>query len=308
MFLCLGLTPALQRTMLFNGFTPGSVNRAVETHESAAGKSVNVTRVLRAMGGEAMAIGFVGGDRGDLLMHYLDLAGVAHDFVRVEARTRLCTTLIDRGSAQVTELVEESAAVETRAIDEVIGKVRQHLPQARMVILSGSLTPAAPADFYRICVGLAHERGVPVILDAQGPPLMHAIPARPTLVKPNRSELAATLGMRIDFEDDLKQAMMRLVDRGAQRVVVTMGADGAVATDGSSFWRVIVPSLTALNPIGSGDAFTAGLALALSDNRPLDESLRLGAACACANATTLLAGAVEQADVRGMLARIDVKP
>src|SRR3954470_16366450 len=112
MILCLGTTPTMQRTMLFDRVEIDAVNRATEVREYASGKSVNVAKVLRTLGHNATATGFIGGARGALLQEHMERAGIGHDFVEVEAATRLCTTVIDRGSGAVTELVQESDPVE----------------------------------------------------------------------------------------------------------------------------------------------------------------------------------------------------
>src|SRR5690348_4688636 len=112
MILCLGTTPAAQRTMIFERFAVDAVNRAAHTHDYASGKSINVARVLHTLGRDAVATGFVGGDRGEFLRRDLDQSGIRHDFVTVAAPTRQCITIIDKSAGTATELVEESHQVE----------------------------------------------------------------------------------------------------------------------------------------------------------------------------------------------------
>lgn len=306
--ICLGLTPAIQRTMVFDRFTQDAVNRARESHESPAGKSVNVARVLRVLGADCLALGFAGGDTGGNLLRYLDASNVPHDFVRVEPRTRVCTTIIDRATRHTTELVEESADVSPEAVAEVLKKLDEHLPRAAMFVLSGSLTPGAPTDFYRTCVESAKRCSVPVIVDAQGTSLVSAMESGILLAKPNRAELAATVNAPVATDAELKQAMLRLTKLGTRYVVTTMGPDGAAATDGQSFWKLTIPTVDVLNPIGSGDAFTAGLALALVQGQAFRDAFRLGAACATANVSTLRSAEVHPADVAKLLAQVSVTP
>lgn len=307
MIICLGLTPAVQRVMIFNRLHAGGVNRAVEVVESIAGKAVNVAKVLAALGQEVLATGFAGGDRGQFVLDELAKAGVRHDFVSVQPRTRMCVTLIDRGADVHTELVEESRPVEAEAFAALRSKLHDLLKQARFLTLSGTLTPGAPQDFYYACIRMAHAAGVPCILDATGAALTHALPAGPQIAKPNRSELASTLALPTDSPSALRGAMQRLLESGARSVVVTMGAEGAMATDGRSFWRIGVPKLQVVNSIGSGDSFTAGMAAALVRGQSFPEACRLGAACACANALNLLAGDVHPDHVAQLLTQIRVE-
>jgi fructose-1-phosphate kinase PfkB-like protein len=92
--------------------------------------------------------------------------------------------------------------------------------------------------------------------------------------------------------------MRRLLEQGAQRAVITLGADGAIATDGSAFWRIHAPKLHPVNTVGSGDAFTGGLAAGLVRQLPIPDACRLAAACGAANALTVLAGEVHLEDVQ----------
>src|SRR3954468_6046534 len=111
MIVCLGTTPALQRTMSFDRLRLDAVNRATSVLEYASGKSVNAARVAHTLGRRVVATGFLGGDSGEACRRDLDSAGVAHEFVTVAARTRMCVTVIDRAGGTATELIEEPGAV-----------------------------------------------------------------------------------------------------------------------------------------------------------------------------------------------------
>jgi fructose-1-phosphate kinase PfkB-like protein len=136
---------------------------------------------------------------------------------------------------------------------------------------------------------------------------VRALAARPGLVKPNRTELAATVGRDLHHEDDVKAAIRELAGRGAQRVVVTAGKDLTLAFDGSRFWRIRVPRIESVNPIGSGDAFTAGLVWSLLRGDELGEACRWGCAAGCANALSLLAGEVEVGEVERLAREVRVE-
>src|SRR5205823_5640797 len=132
-------------------------------------------------------------------------------------------------------------------------------------------------------------------------PLREALAMGPVLVKPNRSELARTLEMRIEDDDALKAAIQKL---GATWAVVTMGKEGAVISNGKKFWRIRPPEIRVVSAIGSGDAFAAGLAAAIVDGADVPEAARLGAAAAAANAMVPVAGFLRREDVETLLPRI----
>jgi len=303
MIICLGTTPAVQRVMVFKKLELGEVNRAVEVHQDVAGKSVNVAKALWALQKPVLATGFVGGQRGDFIREQLDRRGINHDFVSVGPQTRLCVTILDEGAGTITELVEESQPVEESAWDQLLAKVAK-LPPAKMLILSGTLAGGARPAFYRQCI---ESTQLPAIVDTQGQVLLESLKARPLVAKPNRKELGVALGLSVDSDSSLQHAMIELVGLGAKNAVITLGADGAMAFDGSEFSHVTSPKVDAVNSVGSGDAFTAGLAAALVDGQTLSEACRLGAACGAANAMTVMAGEVRAEDVKRLLEQTTVQ-
>jgi len=303
MIICLGTTPAVQRVMVFKKLELGEVNRAVEVHQDVAGKSVNVAKVLAALQKPVLASGFVGGQRGEFIREQLDQRGITHDFVSVGPQTRLCVTILDQGAGTITELVEESQSVEESAWDQLLAKVAKR-PGAKMLILSGTLAGGARPGFYRQCI---ESTQMPAIVDTQGQVLLESLKARPLVAKPNRKELGVALGLSVDTDSSLQHAMIELVGLGAKNAVITLGADGAMAFDGSEFWQVTSPKVSAVNSVGSGDAFTAGLAAGLVDGQTLAEACRLGAACGAANALTLMAGEVRAEDVKTLLEQTTIQ-
>jgi len=297
MILCLGTTPALQRVMVFERVNVGAVNRAVQVIEAPAGKSINVARVLRKLGRVPMATGFLGGDRGQLIRRLLDEDLVPHDFVEVKPVTRMCVTVIDRGVPSHTELVEESAPVAPADYAALIARMFKLLVKSRILVLSGTLAPGDQPGFYADCIKIATKLKIPTILDATGEPLRLALSQHPKVVKPNRAELEATLGEKFNDQPAVLRGMHRLIELGAENAVVTLGPDGALATDGRRNWRIHIPPVVPVNSIGSGDAFAAGLASALYGSGQLPDIARLGAVCGAANALTLMAGQIEYKDL-----------
>jgi tagatose 6-phosphate kinase len=293
--------------MLFRNLAVDEVNRAETTLDGAAGKSINVAKVIKALGGNPIATGFLGGDRGSHIEAALKAQGIVTEFVRVALETRQCTTVIDQSAATITELVQESDAVPKVKYPQLLEVVRKWAGRCRAIVMSGTLTPRAPTDFYRRCTQLATERGLVSVVDARGPALIEALKARPGVVKPNRSELAATVGYQLASETDLMSAMWELYERGALRVIVTSGKDPALAFDGQQFWRIHAPKISAINPIGSGDAFTAGLVWRLLRGADLGEACRWASATGAANALTLMAGEIRRKDVQRLTAEVKVE-
>jgi tagatose 6-phosphate kinase len=304
MILCIGATPAAQRVMVFKSLKVDAVNRTADVLDGIAGKSINVAKVLKALGLNPLAVGFIGGQRGEELQSLLAKRGVSTDFVTVNATTRQCTTVIDEATSTYTELVEESREVSPADYERLAGIVGARLGQCRAAVVSGSLTPGGPSGFFRDCARMAAEAGVFSLIDAQGAALLSALPAGPGLVKPNRSELARTLGCALNDEEDSLRAMRKLWELGAQRVVITAGKEPALAFDGKNFWRIRSPMVKAVNPIGSGDAFAAGLAWRLLRGDGLGEACRWGCATGAANTLSLMPGELELEQVERLVASV----
>ncbi len=306
MILCLGTTPAVQRVMVFPKLNLDAVNRAVTTVDGASGKSVNVAKVLKSLGAHPVAIGFLGGDRGAFVQRALDEGGIENEFVTVAARTRQCITVIDQSTAAHTELVEESGPATSADFDALLAVARRRIARCQALVMSGTIAAGGPLDLYCQLTRMAREAGALAVVDAQGKALTAALAAGPDLVKPNRAELAATVGRALTGEAEVKSAMRELQARGARMVVVTAGAGAVLAFDGGEFWRIEPPQVAAANPIGSGDAFTAGLVSRLVRGDDLGEACRWGAAAGAANALTLMPGELRREDVEHLAGEVRV--
>ena len=308
MLITLGPTPAVQRSMTFDRLTVDGVNRTADVSRYASGKAVNAARVLTMLSEPVTATGLAGGDAGRFLLADLDRIGVGHDFVTVDAETRTCVTLIDRSTGTATELIEESKPVAAAAYDALLDWLRSQLAAADGVLLAGSLTPGGPAGFYADAVAAAKAAGTFVLLDAAGGPLESALSAEPDVVKPNRTELAATTGVAIHSDEDLREAIRQLIAQGPAWAVVTAGGGPTVVSDGRAFWSVASPTVAVVSPIGSGDSFAAGLLAGVARGQDVPEACRLAVACGAANAMTAKAGHVRRVDLHEILPRVALTP
>lgn len=306
MFVTLGTTPTVQRTMTFDQLRPGAVLRAKSVRDFASGKAINAARVLHTLGHPVTCLGVVGGDRGRMLRGDLDAIGLAHDFVEVPQKTRLCVTVIDERNRQATELIEEPAELDPDATEGVLATLDRHLAGTTAVVLSGSLAAGVPSDFYGQCVTRCGLRTT--IVDGRGLALLQCLPSRPTVVKLNVEELGLTFGRTLESRSALRLAMAEVCDLGARWCVITRGASGAAITNGEDYWDLITPRIDAVSPVGSGDAFAAGLALRLSEGDGVPEACAYGAACGAANALRPDAGTLEPVDVDRLLEQVTVRP
>lgn len=307
MILCVGTTPALQRVLVLSGLTLGEVNRARLALEGASGKAINVAKVLRSLGDECLVTGFLGGLRGEAIERLLTDRGVPRHFLRVQEETRQCLTLVDEVAGTQTELVEESKPVTSADATELISFLCKMVPRSKAVIMSGTICRGVEDSLYRDLVELGNAAGSLTVVDAKGQPLAKALRARPGLVKPNRAELAETLCCDVRTESECLAAMKQILLAGASRILVTAGNQPVLAMDNEASWRISGPRLDIKNPIGSGDALTAGVTSRLLKGDEFGEACRWGVACGSANALSLMPGELEKSQVTEILPLVKVE-
>lgn len=310
MILVVGLSPTVQRTQRFDSLQVGAVNRARETVVTASGKGVNVARVLTTLGASARLVTILGGDSGRYMERTLEKEGVPMQAIWDEddAPTRTCLTILP-ADGPATELVEEVRPISTHDLALIRAACSTALLEARALCCSGSQPAGVPESFYAELVREAKAAGIPAVVDAQKGPLRAALAERPFLVKPNREETAATLGLTLtdDPVSDAHAAVVALTEAGAEWALVSMGRAGAILGNGAEFWRLIPPAVEAINPIGSGDSLTAGfLAAHIGRGLEVPEAVAFGTACAAANCLTLTSGVVRPEDVNRLLPEVGV--
>ena len=147
----------------------------------------------------------------------LTARGMELDFVTVTPRTRQCITVVDLSAGTHTELVEESQPVAPADYERLMAVFQRRVKDCRAVVMSGTITPGGPADLYFRCTNMAREAGAIAVVDAQGAALNEALRAKPGVVKPNRAELAATVGRELKDDAEVMLALRELSERGAER-------------------------------------------------------------------------------------------
>ena len=303
--LCLGLTPALQRTMLFDRLDVDEVNRARQVVESAAGKALNTARALVALGTPAVPAGFNGGQAGREITALLKAYGVSSALTPMRADTRVCSTLIDAAAGTVTELVEEASEPGAAAVARFVRDNLKRTRDAAMLVISGTLPPYAGDDFYVGFARAAAQAGVPVVIDSQKTALIQVLFERPLLAKLTARELEATLGEPMNSERRIVRGMRDLLGMGAGSVFVTQGAKPAYLVTPKQAWRFTPPEIARhVNPIGSGDCTTAGIAHALLAGKRLRDAVRYGLACGSANVESLTPADLDLSRVAALQRRV----
>jgi tagatose 6-phosphate kinase len=301
--ICCGFTPCLQRIIEFDRLEKGAVNRASRVMVGVGGKGANTARLVKQLGGEPELIGFAGGNNGRLLEHLLSDEDVAFRHVEAEGETRICQTLVEKGNPEPTELVEEMPSISAEEWDRMLSLFASVDLTESIVTVSGKLPSGAPADAYAKIARLVTEQGGQVVLDAPGEPLLSALAHQPLVVKINDTELLQTVG-----GGDLPTACRDLLQRGARSVLITRGSRSALYMDEDRTLEIVPPRIEAVNPVGSGDAVMAGLAVELARGIRVEDALITGMACGAANALNLVSGMLNPADIERLRPLVRINP
>jgi 1-phosphofructokinase family hexose kinase len=279
--LCAGLSPAWQKTLVFDDFAVGQVNRAAEVHWSQGGKALNVAVAVRLLGGQPLSLapgrgpGLVSIDR------LFQNQRIARRWIETAADMRICTTILDRRQGRMTELVEEGQPLTENELQAYLDAYAEEAARADAAVITGSLPHGVPTGAYR---ELLRRTPCPAILDFRGQGLLDTLEFEPLVVKPNRDELAATIGRTLGADETLVSAMRDLNHRGATWVVVTDGSAPVwVTTHDQTFRLMPPPADDIVNPLGSGDALAAAIAVNVTQGRTVLEGVRQGMAAAFDN-------------------------
>ena len=290
MILSLGLSPALQRTLIFNEMQLNRVNRALQVEQSAAGKAVNTARALSILNCECMVSGFNGGHNGALIERFLKEHSVISVMTPTAAETRICTTLIDEAAQTITELVEEAPQPDANELLAFKTTNLQLIKESKMLVVSGTLPPYAAPDFYCAFTSVAESCGVPFVIDSHGDALLRILVNKPLVAKLNLHELEKTFNFSAQDDDQVEHYLRELIQRGARNVFMTCGAEAAWLVTPERCVRMMPPPIRVhRNPIGSGDCTTAGLAARLlGGTHSLENAIRFALACGSANVESLV--------------------
>jgi len=308
MILTVSLNAAVDVVYVADAFAPDKINNVRGVQRMAGGKANNVARVLAALGGPVVATGFAGGSAGRYIQDDLGRRGITPDFEASSGENRTCTTIIDPVGQTLTEVREPGPLLTPADADRFLVRFRRLVAGADLVILSGSLPPGIPADFYRTLVSEAWRIGqVRTLLDARGEALRAALPAQPYLVKPNLDELQEWVGAELPTDHHVLVAARRLQQAGPMLAAVSLGARGLLLVTAEAAWWATPPAIAPLNTVGSGDSLVAGFATGLLTGLDAESILQLAVACGTANAMTQGVAEVRPADVEQIRPQVRIR-
>lgn len=308
MILTVTLNPSMDIVYQLETLQVDGVNRVQEVTKTVGGKGLNVTRVLQQLGDPVLATGFLGGGLGQVLAQGLDRQGIGHSFQEIAGEIRNCVAILHQG--QQTEVLESGPVISEAEAQAFKAHFKELLVEVQWVVFSGSLPQGLAVDFYVSLLELCQEAQVGVILDTSGPALAAVVESgvRPTLLKPNLEELSQLVGLAVSLDlSDLKALLAHERFDGIDWIVVSLGAAGAFAKHRDSYYRVKLPDIAVMNPVGSGDAMVAGLASGLLQGLSDMALLKHGNLLGMLNAQEEATGFVNLNKASDLLEQIEVE-
>jgi len=273
MIVTVTLNPAVDHTIQVEAMPdPETVARTDTARFDAGGKGINVAQYLVGLDAETVATGLLGDFLGDYIRRELDADGLATEFVEIEGLTRLNTTILDPDSEY--KINHTGPTVDRTAVDAVIDVIQTYEPS--MVLVGGSLPPGL--DYHAID-RIADAGDWATSVDVGGE-ILAQLEAEYALCKPNRTELAAATGASVDSLEDCLTAAEQLRESGFERVVTSLGSDGALVVSEADCLHAAALDVDVADTVGAGDAMLSGFLLELSRGNDAWSCLRRGIAVA----------------------------
>ena len=275
--------PSIDYIVRLENFTAGEINRVNYEQILPGGKGINVSIVLKNLGHDSTALGFLAGFTGIAMQQMLHAFGVTDDFVR-----------LDEGFSRINVKIKAESETEINGQGPVITEEAQHALFAKLdrlqsgdtLVLAGSIPNTLPDDIYERIMEHLEGRGIRIVVDATKNLLRRVLKYRPFLIKPNNHELGEMFGVELKTDDDIIFHAKKLQEEGATNVLISMAGDGAILlTAEGVFYRSAAPKGTLVNSVGAGDSMVAGfLAGFMESDGSYEHAFYMGVATGSASA------------------------
>jgi 1-phosphofructokinase family hexose kinase len=276
--------PSVDCTIELDTLKTGGLNRVENKIITYSGKALNVAVGIARLGGDSFATGFMFDENGKMFVHTLDDEKVKNTFVWSKGSARTNYKIVDKRS-MMTEINDKGEAVSHQKQTELINLVKQLSKSASIVVVSGSLPSGVKAEYYKKLVE-ATPKTVKRIVDTTGANMVEALKAGAYLVKPNLDELQGITGEHYDSIDEMIGGCRKLIDAGAENVLLSLGRKGAILTDGNSALFCKSANVAVNSTVGAGDGMIAAASVAIESGESREEILRCAVAAGTASVTT----------------------
>lgn len=299
------LNPALDLTGSVNELNVGSVSLVQKSNLHAAGKGVNVAKVLSDLGADVTVTGFLGKDNPELFHQLFNDIGVKNEFVEVQGATRINVKLVE-ASGNVSDINFPGVQVTADEIARFEETLFRLAETHDYFVLAGSLPGGVTAEQCAAWIKALHQQGKKVLFDSSKAALKSGIEAHPWLIKPNDEELGDFVGEHLETPEQCQAAAQTLSDKGIENIVVSMGADGVMWLNQGKWLRAQPPRMNVVSTVGAGDTLVAGLCWGHMQLMPKNDLLRFATALSALAVSQVGVGLTSQEELENIKQQTEV--
>ena len=274
--------PALDYVIRMESLKLGTVNRSSAEAVYYGGKGINVSTVLKNIGVDSVALGFVAGFTGKEIEEGVKNMGVATDFIKLpEGMSRINVKI---KAEQETEINGQGPAISMEKVEKLFEKL-DRLEKGDCLVLAGAIPASLPSDIYEQIMDRLKDKEIRIVVDATKDLLLNVLKYHPFLIKPNNHELGEMFGVVLKTDEEIVEYAKKLQERGARNVLISMAGDGAILlTETKEVYKMGVPKGTVVNSVGAGDSMVAGFVASYFKEHDYLKALKFGTATGSATA------------------------
>lgn len=277
------VNPSIDYVLQLKALTTGEVNRTTSDVKLPGGKGINVSRILKALNINSMALGFVGGATGSMFEELLSQHDLKTSFTRVKEDTRINVKINAVDQNEETEINGAGPNISTSEKQTFMDNLNE-IGKGDIVVMAGSLCKNLNNNFYLDIAKKIQKQGAEFVIDTTGQALLDTLPLHPLVVKPNHHELADLFNVTFKNDQEIITYARKLLEKGAKHALVSMAGDGALLVTKDKAYKANAPKGTVINSVGAGDSMIAGFAGTFMETNDPIESFHMGAACGSATA------------------------
>ncbi|MCL7747741.1 1-phosphofructokinase [Halalkalibacter alkaliphilus] len=295
------LNPALDYFVELEQVNLGAVNRSNYDYKAPGGKGINVSRVLKRLGHQSEALGFIGGFTGAYIKDVVEKEDIKTNFIQVTGDTRINIKI---KSEQESEINGVSPEITSEHLEQLHTQLSV-LNEGDALVLAGSVPAMIPSEIYEVLCKSVIERNAEVFIDSSGEAMTKVLEAQPTFIKPNHHELGELFSVKLHEPQEAIPYVRELLGKGIEYVLVSFAGDGAVLGTKDQILFANTPKGEVKNSVGAGDSVVAGFLAAKTENMTLEDSFKF--AVATGSATAFSKGFAEREKVEALMLEINIK-
>ncbi len=299
------LNPALDLTGSMNQLNVGSVSLVEQSSLHAAGKGVNVAKVLSELGADVTVTGFLGRDNQELFCQLFNQLGVRDEFIRIDGATRINVKLVEHNGA-VSDINFPGITVTQADIDAFEATLLRLAQDHDYFVLAGSLPKGISPQRCAGWISQLRSMNKKVLFDSSREALMVGLEARPWLIKPNDEELSQWCGKELTTLKECQQAASQLAQKEIENIVISMGANGVMWLNENEWLHAKPPKMQVVSTVGAGDTLVAGLCWGHMQHMEKDDLLRFATALSALAVTQVGVGISDKEQLNTLQQQIQV--